>query len=212
METHATRGCAQLINVILAAIGFGRARGTLPLARARKLLKEMKLLPRILEMTLADTAEIRKCGLKFSKGYDFMYIGRRYNLATAFEGALKMKEISYLHAEGYGAGEMKHGPLALVDDKLTTVGIAVQGRTFEKMISNIEEIRARGGKVITVATKGDDRVAEISDHVLEIPACDEILSPIPAVIPLQLLAYYAAVACKRDVDQPRNLAKSVTVE
>jgi glutamine---fructose-6-phosphate transaminase (isomerizing) len=141
-----------------------------------------------------------------------MYIGRRYNLATAFEGALKMKEISYLHAEGYGAGEMKHGPLALVDDKMTCVAIAPQGRVTEKMHSNIQEIRARKGHVISIVTKGDRAVRSISDHVFEIPACEEMFSPVLAAIPLQLLAYYTATALGRDVDQPRNLAKSVTVE
>jgi glucosamine--fructose-6-phosphate aminotransferase (isomerizing) len=141
-----------------------------------------------------------------------MYIGRRYNLATAFEGALKMKEISYLHAEGYGAGEMKHGPLALVDDSMTCVAIAPRGRVTEKMISNIQEIRARRGRVIAVATRGDRAVRSVADHVFDIPGCEEMFSPVLAAIPLQLLAYYTATSLGRDVDQPRNLAKSVTVE
>jgi glucosamine--fructose-6-phosphate aminotransferase (isomerizing) len=141
-----------------------------------------------------------------------MYIGRHYNLATAYEGALKMKEISYLHAEGYGAGEMKHGPLALVDKSLVCVAIAPQGRVTEKMVSNIHEIRARGGEIISIATEGQSMVHPISDRVFEIPACPESLSPVLAVIPLQLLAYHVAVDLGRDVDQPRNLAKSVTVE
>jgi glucosamine--fructose-6-phosphate aminotransferase (isomerizing) len=141
-----------------------------------------------------------------------MYIGRRYNLATAYEGALKMKEISYLHAEGYGAGEMKHGPLALVDSRMACVAIAPRGRVTEKVVSNIQEIRARQGRVIAVATRGDRLLASVADHVLEIPECDEIFSPVLAVIPLQLLAYHTAVRLGRDVDQPRNLAKSVTVE
>jgi glucosamine--fructose-6-phosphate aminotransferase (isomerizing) len=123
-----------------------------------------------------------------------------------------MKEISYLHAEGYGAGEMKHGPLALVDGRMTCVAIAPVGRVTEKMVSNIQEIRARGGRVISVASAGDRIVGPVSDHVFEIPACEEMFSPVLAAIPLQLLAYHAAVALGRDVDQPRNLAKSVTVE
>ena len=141
-----------------------------------------------------------------------MYIGRRYNLATAYEGALKMKEISYLHAEGYGAGEMKHGPLALVDSKMVCVAIAPQGRVTEKMVSNIQEIRARKGRVIAIATEGDTLVPSVADHVLEIPSCEEMWSPVLSVVPLQLFAYHAATALGRDVDQPRNLAKSVTVE
>src|SRR4029453_18136236 len=142
----------------------------------------------------------------------FIYIGRRNNLPTALEGALKMKEISYLHAEGYGAGEMKHGPLALVDARMMCVAVAPEGRVTDKVISNIQEIRARNGRVIAVGTRGDPRIPAVADHVLEIPACDELLSPVLAVIPLQLLAYASAVKLGRNVDQPRNLAKSVTVE
>jgi glucosamine--fructose-6-phosphate aminotransferase (isomerizing) len=155
---------------------------------------------------------VRELARRLRRGYDFMYIGRRYNLATALEGALKMKEISYLHAEGYGAGEMKHGPLALVDERLACVAVAPRGRVTEKMVSNIQEIRARRGRVVAVCTEGDRAVASVADEVLEIPPCEEIFSPILAVIPLQLLAYHAAVALGRDVDRPRNLAKSVTVE
>jgi glucosamine--fructose-6-phosphate aminotransferase (isomerizing) len=200
------------MNLIFLAAHLGRRRGTLSRGRFQAILDAARRLPGQVERVLEETAEIRKCARKFSRGYDFMYIGRRYNLATAYEGALKMKEISYLHAEGYGAGEMKHGPLALVDDKMTCVAIAPQGRVTEKMVSNIQEIRARRGRVISVATKGDRLVRSLSDHVFEIPACEEMFSPVLAVIPLQLLAYHTAVALGRDVDQPRNLAKSVTVE
>jgi glucosamine--fructose-6-phosphate aminotransferase (isomerizing) len=203
---------SQVMNLIFLAAHLGRRRGTLSRGRFQAILDAARRLPGQVERVLEETAEIRKCARKFSRGYDFMYIGRRYNLATAYEGALKMKEISYLHAEGYGAGEMKHGPLALVDDKMTCVAIAPQGRVTEKMVSNIQEIRARRGRVISVATKGDRLVRSLSDHVFEIPACEEMFSPVLAVIPLQLLAYHTAVALGRDVDQPRNLAKSVTVE
>jgi glucosamine--fructose-6-phosphate aminotransferase (isomerizing) len=203
---------SQVMNMLFLAAHLGRRRGALAADRFQALVREARRLPGLVERVLEDTAEIRKCARKFSRGYDFMYIGRRYNLATAFEGALKMKEISYLHAEGYGAGEMKHGPLALVDDSMTCVAIAPKGRVTEKMISNIQEIRARRGRVIAVATKGDRSVHAVSDHVFEIPACEEIYSPVLAAIPLQLFAYYAATALGRDVDQPRNLAKSVTVE
>ncbi|RPH50139.1 MAG: SIS domain-containing protein, partial [Planctomycetota bacterium] len=203
---------SQVMNLLFLAAHLGRKRGVLSGARFQQILKEARRLPGLAGRVLEDTKEIRKCARKFSRGYDFMYIGRRYNLATAYEGALKMKEISYLHAEGYGAGEMKHGPLALVDDKMTCVAIAPAGRVTEKMISNIQEIRARRGHVISIATKGDRQVRSVSDHVVEIPACEEMFSPVLAVIPLQLLAYYAATGLGRDVDQPRNLAKSVTVE
>jgi glucosamine--fructose-6-phosphate aminotransferase (isomerizing) len=203
---------SQVMNMIFLAAHLGRKHGALTPARFGQILREARRLPGLVERILGDTAEIRKCARKFSRGYDFMYIGRRYNLATAFEGALKMKEISYLHAEGYGAGEMKHGPLALVDEKMTCVAIAPQGRVTEKMHSNIQEIRARKGHVISIVTKGDRAMRSISDHVFEIPACEEMFSPVLAVIPLQLLAYYTATSLGRDVDQPRNLAKSVTVE
>jgi glutamine---fructose-6-phosphate transaminase (isomerizing) len=203
---------SQVMNLLLLAAHLGKRQGTLSGGRFDAIMSEARRLPGLVERVLEDTGEIRKCARKFSRGYDFMYIGRRYNLATAYEGALKMKEISYLHAEGYGAGEMKHGPLALVDDKLTCVAIAPAGRVTEKMISNIQEIRARRGRVISVATKGDRAIRSVSDHVFEIPMCDEMFSPVLAAIPLQLLAYYTATALGRDVDQPRNLAKSVTVE
>src|SRR5205814_9286873 len=136
----------------------------------QSIVREARGLPGLVERVLEDVAGIRKCARKSSRGTDFMYIGRRYNLATAYEGALKMKEISYLHAEGYGAGEMKHGPLALVDDRMTCVAIAPTGRVTEKMVSNIQEIRARRGRVISVATKGDRRIRSVSDHVVEFPA------------------------------------------
>lgn len=203
---------SQVLCALLTALHLGRRRGALPGSRFEALLRELRKLPGQVERVLEGEAAVRKCARKFSRGYDYMYIGRRYNLATAYEGALKMKEISYLHAEGYGAGEMKHGPLALVDRNLTCVAIAPQGRTMEKMVSNIQEIRARGGRVISVATAGDRVLRGVSDHVIEIPACEEMFSPILAAIPLQLLAYHTAAALGRDVDQPRNLAKSVTVE
>ena len=203
---------SQLMNVLLLALHLGRARGTLPRARFDSLLRAARRVPEQVERILERTAGIRKCAKKFARGFDFMYVGRRYNLATAFEGALKMKEISYLHAEVYGAGEMKHGPLALVDERLTCVAIAPQGRVTEKMVSNIEEIRARRGRVISVAREGDRLLQAVSDHVFEIPRCEEMFSPVLAVVPLQLLAYTVATSLGRNVDQPRNLAKSVTVE
>jgi len=203
---------SQLMCLTLLAVHLGRARGALSRARVQGLLREARRLPEQLERVLEKGSGVRKWARKYARGYDFMYIGRRYNLATALEGALKMKEISYLHAEGYGAGEMKHGPLALVDERMVCVAVAPAGRVTEKVVSNVQEIRARRGRVLAVATEGDARVASVADHVMEIPACAEVFSPVLSVVPLQLLAYHAAVSLGRDVDRPRNPAKSVTVE
>ncbi len=203
---------SQLMCVLYLALHLGRRRGTISRDRFRELLEDARRLPAHAERVLENTRGIRKCARKFTRHNDFMYIGRRYNLATAYEGALKMKEISYLHSEVYGAGEMKHGPLALVDKRMTCVAVAPRGRVAEKMVSNIREIRARGGRVLSVVTRGDRLLRSVSDEVFEIPPCEEMFSPVLAVIPLQLLAYHTAVGLGRDVDQPRNLAKSVTVE
>ena len=148
----------------------------------------------------------------FNHYRDFLYLGRGINYPIALEGALKLKEISYIHAEGYPAGEMKHGPIALIDENMPVLAIALQDSLYEKMISQIEQARARGGIVIALATEGDTDIADKADHVLYVPQTPPLLSPITAVIPLQLLAYHIAVLRGADVDQPRNLAKSVTVE
>lgn len=201
---------SQLLSVLLFALYLGRLRRTLSREECRGLLSDALTLPAKVKEVLETEPKIRRCARRFMRGYDFMYIGRGYNLATAYEGALKMKEISYLHAEGYGAGEMKHGPLALVDRRMTVVGVAPQGRVTEKMISNMQEIKARKGGLIAVVTKG--MRLPLADLRFEIPPCAEMFSPVLAVIPLQLLAYHTAVGLNKDVDQPRNLAKSVTVE
>jgi glucosamine--fructose-6-phosphate aminotransferase (isomerizing) len=203
---------SQLTVLLLLALHLGRRRGALDGDRFAALLADARRLPGRVAEVLESAASARACAARYGRGRHFMYLGRRYNLATAYEGALKMKEISYLHAEGYGAGEMKHGPLALVDERLVCVAVAPRGRVTEKMVSNIQEIRARKGRVISVATRGDELLRSVSDDVLEIPACEEMFSPVLAVIPLQLLAYWTAVELGRDVDRPRNLAKSVTVE
>jgi glucosamine--fructose-6-phosphate aminotransferase (isomerizing) len=146
---------------------------------------------------------------------DFLFLGRGINYPIALEGALKLKEISYIHAEGYPAGEMKHGPIALIDEKLPVVALCPPGRTYEKMLSNVQEVKARGGRVLAIAGEGDthlQRILEGSDVLLQIPVGEEMWSPLLMVVPLQLLAYHVAVRAGRDVDQPRNLAKSVTVE
>ncbi len=203
---------SQLINVLFLALHLGRARHMLTAARFDELVEDARRLPGHLERILSRDTFIRHCARKFQEGHGFMFIGRRYNYATACEAALKMKEITYLPAEGLGAGEMKHGTLALVDDRTVCVAVAPRGRVTEKMVSNIEEVRARGGRILSVATEGDASVSGVSDHAFEIPACEEIFSPVLAIAPLQLLAYHRAVGLGRDVDRPRNLAKSVTVE
>jgi glucosamine--fructose-6-phosphate aminotransferase (isomerizing) len=147
---------------------------------------------------------------------DFLFLGRGIHYPIALEGALKMKEISYIHAEGYPAGEMKHGPIALIDEKMPVVALCPPGRTYEKMLSNVQEVKARGGRVVAITAQGDSRIRDVldleSDLIFDVPAVDEVWAPLVTVIPLQLLAYHVAVRAGRDVDQPRNLAKSVTVE
>ncbi len=203
---------SQLLCGLLFAMQLGRWRGTMPGPHMRSRMESALKIPAAIQQVLDGSAAIQQVAQRFKDGYDFMYIGRRYNLPTAYEGALKMKEISYKHAEGYGAGEMKHGPLALVDDHLTTLAIAPQGRVYDKMISNIQQIVSRDGHIVSVGTTGDVLLPTISEHVLWIPPLDEMWTPVVAVVPLQLLAYHTASALGRDVDQPRNLAKSVTVE
>jgi glucosamine--fructose-6-phosphate aminotransferase (isomerizing) len=203
---------AQAAAVLWFALGFGRLRGTVAPGRARRLARALLALPRAAEEALAADGAVRACAARFRGAKSFMYIGRRYNLATAYEGALKLKEISYVHAEGYGGGEMKHGPLALVAPGYPTVAVAVRGPVYDKMLSNIEEVRARRGEVIAVGAAGDRRLCALADAYLPIPDVDEEVSPVVAILPLQLLAYRIAVRLGRDVDQPRNLAKSVTVE
>ena len=203
---------SQLLQMILLAVHLGRSRGSLPDDRYDRLRAELDLLPGKIGEVLDGAGALERCVEEIDDRGSFIYLGRTYNLPTACEGALKMKEISYLHAEGYGAGEMKHGPLALVDARMTCVAVAPAGRVTDKVISNIQEVRARGGRIITVATQGDPRIPAVSDFTIGIPPCLELLSPVLSVLPLQLLAYQLAVKLGRNVDQPRNLAKSVTVE
>ncbi len=202
----------QLIALTLFAIKLGLANGRLKKARARELLSEIRRIPDKARKVVANDKLPRLCAESYKYVYDFLYIGRRYNYPTAIEGALKLKELSYIHGEGYPAGEMKHGPIALVEDSFPTVAIAVKGRVYDKILSNIQEVKARGGIIISIATQGDRKIKALSDFVISIPATEEMLSPILAIIPLQILAYYIAVHRGCDVDQPRNLAKSVTVE
>ncbi len=180
--------------------------------RHRKIKSALLEVPKKIETILAENNKIRVLAKKYEKYRNFLYIGRGYNYPAALEGALKLKEIAYVHAEGYAGGEMKHGPLALVDKNLPIVAIAPQNALYEKMISNLHEIKARGGKIIAIATAGDKGIQKIADDVIYIPATEATLEPMLSVVPLQLFAYHSAVLRGRNVDKPRNLAKSVTVE
>jgi len=172
----------------------------------------METIPDKVRQILDKAEMIRDFSKVFTYARNFLYLGRGYNFPVALEGALKLKEISYIHAEGYPAAEMKHGPIALIDQEMPVVVVATNRGTYEKVISNIEEVKSRKGRIISVITEGDTRVRKLSDYYIEIPETEEMLVPILATIPLQLMAYYIAVLRGCNVDQPRNLAKSVTVE
>jgi len=202
---------SQLTVLILIAIYIGRMRG-ISLPDGLKITKALSELPKKIEDVLNTAEEIKAIAKEYCKSRNFLYLGRGYNFPVALEGALKLKEISYIHAEGYPAAEMKHGPIALIDENMPVVFIATKDEIYDKVISNIEEVKARKGKVIAIATEGDEQIKEYANHVIYIPETLPMLTPILSVIPLQLLAYYIAVELGCNVDQPRNLAKSVTVE
>ena len=202
---------SQLSVLALLTLFLGRQRG-ISLSTGRKIAEELTALPKKMEEVLKLNGQIKKIARKYYKYTNFLYLGRKYNYPVALEGALKLKEISYIHAEGYGAGEMKHGPIALVDKNLPTVVLAPSDSVYEKVISNIQEIKARRGKVIAIATKGNKEIAKIANDVIYIPKTLEMLTPILSVMPLHLFAYHVGVMRGLDVDKPRNLAKSVTVE
>ena len=202
---------SQVTALALLTIFLGRERN-LSLSMGKRLATELKLLPAKIQSILDQAAQIETLAHKYAAARDFLYIGRKYNYPIALEGALKLKEVSYTHAEGYGAGEMKHGPLAMIDKDFPTVAIALADSVYDKMISNIQEIKARQGPVIAIATEGDRQIGKLADAVIYIPKTLEMLSPILAVVPLQLFAYYFACHKGLNVDRPRNLAKSVTVE
>jgi glucosamine--fructose-6-phosphate aminotransferase (isomerizing) len=203
---------SQAIAATLLAIYLARVRKSAPLDRLREIAEGTRLLPAAIDVVLNTSDEIKKIARKVRKARSMLFLGRYVNYPTALEGALKLKEISYIHAEGYAAGEMKHGPIALLDSRTPVVGVVTDGRVREKMLSNISEAKAREAPIILVANYGDDEAAAIADHVCWVPKVDEMLSPIINVIPLQLLAYHIADIDGKDVDQPRNLAKTVTVE
>ncbi len=203
---------AQVSIFILLSLYLGQMKDLVPEKEIKDILKKYQMIPRYMERILEEVEAIRHCAREYFRLPCFMYIGRGINFPNALEGALKLKEISYVHAEGYSAGEMKHGPIALIEKNMAVVALAPQALTYEKMISNIQEIRARGGNIIAIASEGNSLIKKYVKTALYVPQTDEVLSPLLTVLPLQLLAYYMAVARDRDVDQPRNLAKSVTVE
>lgn len=201
-----------LVDLLLLAIYLGQQRGVLDGEISGQFASELALLPEKIGEVLADDARFLELAREYANYHNFLYLGRGINYPTALEGALKLKEISYIHAEGYPAGEMKHGPIALIDEQMPTVAIALRDNVYEKMLSQVEQVKARQGKVIAVVNPGDSVVATKADAIIEIPECSPWISPVLAVVPLQLLAYHIAVWRGSDVDQPRNLAKSVTVE
>ncbi len=203
---------SQVLASLLLAIYLGTRRGALERERRAALLAEVGRLPSLVGKLLANGADYEAIARRYMHCDDFLYLGRGMNYPIALEGALKLKEISYIHAEGYPAGEMKHGPIALIDESMPVVAICPDDRVRTKMLNNVEQVKARGGRVIALATEGDREVAEKADDVIWIPAAGPYLTPLLAVVPLQLLAYHIAVLRGCDVDQPRNLAKSVTVE
>lgn len=203
---------AQLAVLTMIALKIGYIKGSLSQDRYMHLLREISEVPEKVAWILQHTDAIRAVAEKYKDARDFLYLGRGYNFPVALEGALKLKEISYIHAEGYPAAEMKHGPIALVDENLPVVVVATRDAYHEKVVSNMQEIRARKGQVVAVITEGDSTSAALAQDVLVVPEADEIVAPMLSVVPLQLLAYYIGVARGCDVDKPRNLAKSVTVE
>ena len=203
---------AQVTVLTLMALSLAHKKGTLSETKFHTMLAELEAIPGKVERVLETDALIENIAAKYQHATNALYLGRGSSFPVALEGALKLKEISYIHAEGYPAAEMKHGPIALIDENMPVFVIATQGTSYEKVVSNIQEVKARKGQIIAIVTEGDEHVREIADHVIEIPDTDEHLVPILATIPLQLLSYHIAVMRGCNVDQPRNLAKSVTVE
>jgi len=202
---------SQLVLLVLLTLFLGRQRDV-SLVMGQRIAKELSRLPELVARVLEQAPRVKEIADKYKDCQNFLYIGRKYNYSVASEGALKLKEISYVHAEGYGAGEMKHGPIALIDEEFPTLAIAPSDSVYEKMVSNIHEIKARRGPVVAIATEGNEDIKNVADNVIYIPKTLEMLTPILSVVPLQLFAYYMGVLKGYDVDKPRNLAKSVTVE
>lgn len=203
---------AQITILTLIALQTAKQKGTISASKLREILYELENMPMKIEQTLKLDAQIQEIAKQYKDAANFLYLGRGYNFPVALEGALKLKEISYIHAEGYPAAEMKHGPIALIDENMPVVFLATNASAYEKIVSNIQEVKARKGKVIAVVNEGDKQIRALADHVIEVPATEEVLSPLVTIVPLQLLSYHIAILRDCNVDQPRNLAKSVTVE
>jgi glucosamine--fructose-6-phosphate aminotransferase (isomerizing) len=203
---------AQVTVLSMIAMIVAYKKGTITETKYHELLVELETIPQKVEIALKLDQKSKAIAERFKNATNFLYLGRGYNFPVALEGALKLKEISYIHAEGYPAAEMKHGPIALIDEEMPVVFIATRDSSYDKIISNIQEVKARKGKVIAIVTEGDVLIPKIADYVLEVPITHEALMPLVSVIPLQLLSYYIADLRGCNVDQPRNLAKSVTVE
>ena len=202
----------QVTVLTLLALALGHEQGTLDDADYHEMIEELSEIPQKMEKVLEQAPMIKSLALMFTYAHNFLYLGRGMNFPVALEGALKLKEISYIHAEGYPAAEMKHGPIALVDQDMPIVFIATHHQLYEKIISNMQEVKSRNGRILAIVTEGDELVKNIADNEIEIPKTQNALIPLLSVVPLQLLAYYVAVDKGLDVDMPRNLAKSVTVE
>ena len=203
---------AQISVLAMMALKLGYQRGTLPESTYIQLLHELAAIPAKVEKALKTNDIVEKIAAEYKDASNMLYLGRGYNFPVALEGALKLKEISYIHAEGYPAAEMKHGPIALIDENMPVIFIATQDSSYEKVVSNIQEVKARKGKIVAVVTEGDTQVKALADHVIEVPLTHEAFTPLLSVVPLQLFSYHIAVMRGCNVDQPRNLAKSVTVE
>jgi glucosamine--fructose-6-phosphate aminotransferase (isomerizing) len=202
----------QVVILTLIALQIAQSKGTIATSRLRQILYELENIPKKIEEALKLDAQIQELAAIYKDANNFLYLGRGVNFPVALEGALKLKEISYIHAEGYPAAEMKHGPIALIDENMPVVFLATNASAYEKIVSNIQEVKARKGKIIAVVNKGDTQIKALADHVIEVPETEEVLSPLVTIVPLQLLSYHIAILRGCNVDQPRNLAKSVTVE
>jgi glucosamine--fructose-6-phosphate aminotransferase (isomerizing) len=202
----------QITVLTMMALRLAKAKGTLSQTDFHKYLLELEIIPEKVKEALEANVKAKEIASVFKLSHNCLYLGRGYNFPVALEGALKLKEISYIHAEGYPAAEMKHGPIALIDEHMPVVVVAPKQGHYDKIVSNIQEIKSRSGIIVAVVTKGDTQVRELADYIIEIPETSDALSPLITTIPLQLLSYHIAVMRKCNVDQPRNLAKSVTVE
>jgi glucosamine--fructose-6-phosphate aminotransferase (isomerizing) len=203
---------SQVVAITLFTLLLGRVRGTISIEKGREIVAALNALPGQVEQVLSQNDQIRQLAERYVEASNFLYLGRGYNFPTALEGALKLKEISYIHAEGLPAAEMKHGPIALIDENMPVVVVAPHDGVYQKVLSNMQEVKARQGNIIAVVTEGNGDLAQLVDHKIEVPKTIDMLTPILTTVPLQMLAYHIAVLRGCDVDMPRNLAKSVTVE